>query len=133
MGAGETQQAILVVDDTPDLIEVLKRRLSSWGYRVLSARSGEEGIQIAAEQQPQLILLDVMMPKMKGREVCAHLKSDPKTKDIPVIFLTALELPDHVKAGLELGAEDYIVKPFEMNDLKERITVCLARHARPDS
>ena len=133
MDEGKASQAILIVDDTPDIIEVLTRRLSSWGYRVLAAHSGEEGIQVARAQRPDLILLDHMMPKMKGRDALRYLKDDPQTKDIPVIFLTALELPDHVKAGMELGAEDYIVKPFDMSDLKERITVCLARHARPGS
>ncbi|MBI3322847.1 MAG: response regulator, partial [Candidatus Omnitrophica bacterium] len=72
--------------------------------------------------------LDILMPKMKGREVCARLKADPATAGIPVIFLTALGLPDHIKAGLDLGAEDYIVKPFKAADLKERINVCLLRH-----
>ena len=68
------------------------------------------------------------MPKMKGRDVCSRLKADPTTAKIPVIFLTALGLADHVKAGMDLGADDYIVKPFEPAELKERIAICLARH-----
>ncbi len=119
---------ILIVDDTKDILLVVSRRLESWGYETFTAESGEEGLRLASEQVPDLILLDIMMPKMKGRDVCTKLKADPKTQHIPVIFLTALGLPDHVKAGLDLGAEDYIVKPFEPAELKSRIEVCLNRH-----
>jgi DNA-binding response OmpR family regulator len=122
------RKKILLVDDTQDLVLVVSRRLESWGYEVLAANTGEEGLRMAQEHRPDLVLLDIMMPKMKGREVCARLKADPKTKHIPVIFLTALGLADHIKAGMEMGAEDYIVKPFEPAELKERITVVLARH-----
>ena len=122
---------ILVVDDTKDVLQVVARRLQSWGYEALTADSGEEGLRVAEEQLPDLILLDIMMPKLKGREVCARLKANPKTQKIPVIFLTALGLADHVKAGMDLGAEDYIVKPFEPAELKDRIAVCLARYEHP--
>ena len=120
---------ILIVDDTKDILLVVSRRLQSWGYEALTAESGEEGLRLAQEAHPDLVLLDIMMPKMKGRDVCARLKADPKTADIPVIFLTALGLADHIKAGMDLGADDYIVKPFEPAELKERITVILARHS----
>ena len=128
MADGGMKQKILIVDDTPDILLVVAKRLESWGYQALTAESGEEGLRIAQEQIPDLVLLDIMMPRMKGREVCVRLKADPKTQHIPVIFLTALGLADHVKAGMDLGAEDYIVKPFEPAELKERITVCLERH-----
>ena len=118
---------ILVVDDTVDILQVLNRRLQSWGYEVRTATNGEEGLRLAQEWLPDLVLLDIMMPTMKGRDVCARLKHDAKTQHIPVIFLTALGLADHVKAGMELGAEDYIVKPFEPGELKERVAVCLSR------
>ncbi|MBI2495270.1 MAG: response regulator [Candidatus Omnitrophica bacterium] len=131
MNAEPQRKRILIIDDTRDILQILSRRLQSWGYEVLTTESGEEGLRIAKEQAPHLILLDVMMPKMKGREVCARLKSDPKTQKIPVIFLTALGLADHVKGGMDLGAEDYIVKPFEPEELKERVAVCLARHENP--
>ena len=119
---------ILIVDDTQDILLVVSRRLQSWGYEALTAESGEEGLKIAEEQLPDLILLDIMMPRMKGRDVCVRLKADPRTKHIPVIFLTALGLADHIKAGMDLGAEDYIVKPFEPAELKKRIALVLARH-----
>ena len=125
-------KTILIVDDTKDILLVVARRLKSWGYESLTADSGEEGLKIAQEQLPDLVLLDIMMPKMKGRDVCARLKADPKTAHIPVIFLTALGLADHIKAGMDLGAEDYIVKPFEPAELKERIAVVLARHNGAD-
>jgi DNA-binding response OmpR family regulator len=128
MSADIRPKKILLVDDTTDILLVVSRRLESWGYVALTADSGEEGLKLADEHVPDLILLDIMMPKMKGRDVCARLKANPKTAHIPVIFLTALGLADHIKAGMDLGADDYIVKPFEPADLKKRIAVVLARH-----
>ena len=119
---------ILIIDDAKDILMVVSRRLQSFGYEVLTASSGEEGIRMAEEQLPDLILLDIMMPKMKGREVCTRLKSNPETQGIPVIFLTALGLADHVKGGRDLGAADYLVKPFEPDELKKRIALVLARN-----
>ena len=119
---------ILIIDDEPDLLTLAGRRLKSWGYDVLQAGSGEEGLRVADEDQPDLILLDVLMPKMKGREVCAALKANDRTKDIPVIFLSSLGMPDHIKGGLDAGAEDYILKPFNAEDLRDRIRLCLLRH-----
>lgn len=127
MSGDQAPKTVLVVDDTPDILRVLKKHLEHWGYRPLLASSGEEGLAMAQTHRPDLILLDILMPTMKGREVCVRLRSNPATKRIPVIFLTALGLPDHVKAGLEAGAEDYIIKPFKSSDLKERIRICLLR------
>ena len=123
----ETPKRILIVDDTKDILLVVARRLKSWGYEPLTADSGEEGLRIIEEQKPDLVLLDIMMPKMKGRDVCLRMKANPDTAHIPVIFLTALGLADHVKAGMDLGADDYLVKPFEPAELKERITIVLSR------
>jgi len=127
--AQAASKRILIVDDTKDILLVVSRRLQSWGYEPLTASSGEEGLRIAEEAVPDLILLDIMMPKMKGREMCARLKANPKTQHIPVIFLTALGLADHIKAGMDLGAADYLVKPFAPEELRKRVTVVLARHA----
>ena len=127
MADADRPKRILVIDDTTDMLFVISRRLQSWGYEALTADSGEEGLRIAEEQHPDLVLLDVMMPKMKGRDVCVRLRANPQTATIPVIFLTALGLADHIKAGLDVGADDYIVKPFEPEELKGRIAVCLAR------
>ena len=122
---------ILLVDDSKDILSVISKRIESWGYKAVTAESGERALELlSSDPLPDLILLDIMMPKMKGREVCERLKADPRTADIPIIFLTALGLADHVKAGMELGADDYIIKPFEPAVLKERISVCLLRRER---
>ena len=126
----ETKPLILLIDDDAGIRKMLGRRLELQGFRVVGAEDGEEGLRIAQEQLPNLVLLDIMIPKMKGRDVCAKLKADPKTKHIPVIFLTALGLADHISAGMRLGADDYIVKPFDSEELKERIRICLARHEK---
>ncbi len=130
MSARGPRTRLLVVDDEPDFLRLMTQRLTSWGYEALTATSASEGWRLAKEQLPDLILLDVMMPKMKGRELCELLKAHPQTRDIPVMLLTALGLPDHIKAGLDAGAEDYLVKPFDPEDLKDRIKVCLQRHSR---
>ena len=122
------RKTILVVDDDASLLKIVAFRLKQAGYRALTAESGEEGLRIAEQERPDLILLDIMMPKMKGRDACARLKANPATARIPVIFLTALGLADHIKSGMDLGADDYLVKPFQAAELKERIAVCLARH-----
>ena len=109
MNATNARKRILLVDDDKSILEVVGLRLKTFGYEPLTAASGEEGLRVAEEQRPDLILLDIMMPKMKGRDVCARLKANPKTQHIPVIFLTALGIADHVKAGMDLGAEDYAV------------------------
>jgi len=123
---------ILLIDDDAGIRKMLGRRLERQGFRVVGAEDGEEGLRIAQEQLPDLVLLDIMMPRMKGRDVCAKLKADPKTTHIPVIFLTALGLADHISAGMRLGADDYIVKPFHPEELKERIRICLARHPKAE-
>ena len=126
--AKSATKRILVVDDDHDVLQVVKRRLETFHYEVLKASNGQDGLRIAEEQQPDLILLDIMMPGMKGRDVCLKLKANSSTAHIPVIFLTALGLADHIKAGMDAGAEDYVVKPYAPEQLRERIMVCLARH-----
>ena len=121
------RQTILVVDDTPVIIKMLSKQLEHWGYQVITASSGEEGLQRAEVDHPDLILLDILMPKMKGREVCGRLKANPATKQIPVMFLTSLGLGEYVRAGLDVGGDDYIIKPFRPTYLRERIKVCLLR------
>ncbi|MDY6994921.1 MAG: response regulator, partial [Pseudomonadota bacterium] len=116
---------LLIVDDIPDNVKVLLKFLIDEGFKVLVAREGEQGIQIAERAQPDLILLDIMMPGMDGFEVCQYLKSNPKTLKIPIIFMTALtDTVDKVK-GFELGADDYITKPFQQEEVLARITTHL--------
>ncbi len=106
------KQAVLVVDDTPTNIQVLMEALKN-EYRIVAALNGERALQLAiSDPPPDIILLDIMMPEIDGYEVCARLKADPKTKDIPIIFITAIsDAQDEVK-GLDLGAVDYITKPI---------------------
>ena len=106
----DKRPALLLVDDEPANLHVLKHILQD-DYRLLFARDGQRALELAAAERPQLILLDVMMPGMTGHEVCAQLKSDPHTSDIPVIFVTALSSVEDEIRGFELGAVDYISKP----------------------
>ncbi|NJR52522.1 MAG: response regulator [Leptolyngbyaceae cyanobacterium CSU_1_3] len=119
------ESTILVVDDTPTNLQVLFDLLSAQGYRVAIAKNGEAALQRLQTSQPNLILLDVMMPGIDGFETCQRLKSEPTTRDIPVVFMTALsDSVDKVK-GLSLGAVDYITKPIQHEEVLARIQVHL--------
>ena len=106
---------ILVVDDILPNVKLLEAKLMSEYYSVLTASNGFEAIEVARAEQPDLILLDVMMPKMDGFEACKRLKSDPMTAHIPVVMVTALDQPTDRVRGLEVGADDFLTKPA--NDL----------------
>lgn len=108
---GVVWSSILVIDDDAILCQTVRPILMNNGYSVLIASTGEEGLAVAKKQRPDLILLDVILPKMKGREVCKALKSCPETRDIPVIFLTAKDSDDDVDAEMEAGAEIHLTKP----------------------
>ncbi len=120
-----TRTRILIVDDQPDMLELLRERLQSWGYNVLMTSSGEVGLVLARKHQPALILLDVLLPDLGGHDVCALLKENPDTQEIPVIVLSVVRTPQLVERAFQVGAEDYILKPFEANYLKNRIAACL--------
>ncbi len=127
MNPDNLRKRILVVDDERDILELLSRRLQSWGYEVMTAATGKEALRIAEEKQPNLVLLDIVMPEIGGRDVCSQFRMNPKTCDLPVVFLTALGMPEQIEAGIRVGANDYIVKPFEPRELKERIEACLVQ------
>ena len=112
---------ILIVDDTPTNVDILAKRLSAHGYEILTAGDGEEGLAVAREQQPDLILLDIMMPKMDGIEVCQHVKGDASLPFIPIILVTAKSDSKDVVAGLEAGAEEYLIKPVDQTALVARV------------
>lgn len=115
------KQTILIVDDTPESIAIVISSLEGQ-YRVKVAISGEKGLQIACSNDPpDLILLDVMMPGMDGYEVCSHLKKEPQTADIPIIFLTSKDETEEEMRGLELGAVDYLIKPVSPPILLARV------------
>lgn len=119
------RKSILVVDDDPVLLKTIKPVLLSNGYSVLTALTGEKGLQIAKRQKPDLIVLDVILPGMKGRQVCAKLKEDTETQHIPVIFLTAKDSPDDVKAELAVGGISHITKPVSATQLLEEVKKAL--------
>jgi len=118
---------ILVVDDEVNILELLKYNLEGEGYKVITSESGYEAVNFAKQLKPDFILLDVMLPDMSGFEVCKILKSDTKTRNIPIIMLTAKSEEVDKILGLELGADDYITKPFSVKELLTRIKVVLRR------
>lgn len=116
-----TEMTVLIVDDTKENIKVLQRILAEEGYKIGVALSGIQALKNVSKLKPDLILLDVMMPEMDGFETCRRLKSNPETKDISVIFLTAKTEMDDVSMGFEVGAVDYITKPFLDKDICVRV------------
>jgi two-component system phosphate regulon response regulator PhoB len=125
-------QTVLVVDDERDLLDLIAHHLKAAGFQVLTATRGAEGARLAAEKQPDLILLDIMLPDVQGTDVLRGLRREPATATIPVIFLTAKgEEVDRV-VGFELGAEDYVVKPFSPRELTLRVKALLRRAGAGD-
>ena len=123
---------ILLIDDEDDILEFIRYNLTKAGYEVYTARNGAEGLQQAAAHRPHLILLDVMMPKMMGFDVCRALRAEGD--NVPVIILTAREEEADKVSGLEIGADDYIVKPFDSNELVARVGALLRRcNSRTDN
>ncbi|HLB72284.1 MAG TPA: response regulator [Candidatus Methanoperedens sp.] len=123
----DTRSKILIVDDEMDTLLPLKRSLEVDDYGVVEAHNGDEAIEKAKSELPDLILLDVMLPGMDGYEVCDRLRKDQLTEKIPIIMLTAKdEMGDKVE-GLETGADDYVTKPFNLGELKARIKSVLRR------
>jgi sigma-B regulation protein RsbU (phosphoserine phosphatase) len=121
-------ESLLLVDDNPVNLQVLFQTLEHQGCKLLIAKNGEMAISIAKKAHPSLVLLDIMMPGIDGYEVCRQLKADPATEDIPIIFLSALgETEDKVK-GLQLGAVDYVSKPFQAEEVIARVNTHLTIH-----
>ena len=111
---------ILVVDDEMHILRIVKYKLESAGYHVLTALNGADALKLAREERPALIFLDIMMPGINGYEVCLQLKNDPQTKDIIIIMLTAKGQESDKIKGLEVGVDEYITKPFSPQDLLDR-------------
>lgn len=121
------QATVLIVDDEVDVIDLVRYKLRGAGCNALVATDGLEGLRIAREQRPDLVVLDLMLPQISGEEVCRQLKSHPDTAAIPVLMLTAKGLPDQRISGLEIGADDYVSKPFSPRELVLRIEAVLRR------
>ena len=115
------QKKILIADDEVQLVEMLKMRLKANGYKVLTAYDGQEALEKARNQKPDLIILDLMLPKIDGYKVCRMLKFDKNYKSIPIILLTALAQKSDEEMGSQVGADAYIIKPFEPQMLLSKI------------
>ena len=120
---------VLVVDDDPVILKLLEVNFEMEGFTVVRAADGAEGLERAREVLPDIVILDVMMPRMTGYEVAKALREDERTARIPIIFVTARAQSSDVERGMELGVDDYVTKPFDPLDLVARVNVLLARRA----
>jgi len=118
---------ILVVDDEPDIQELVRFNLEREGYDIILADTGEDALELAKSKQPQLIVLDLMLPGLDGLDVCKILRHDVKTQNIPIVMLSAKSQESDIVSGLELGADDYVTKPFSSKVLVARIRRLLNR------
>jgi DNA-binding response OmpR family regulator len=118
---------ILVVDDDPVILQLLQVNFEMEGFAVLTAADGEDGVARTRADRPDVVVSDVMMPKMSGLELVAALKGDPDTANIPILLLTAKAQQADIGAGIDAGADDYVTKPFEPLDLVDRVNRLLAR------
>ena len=122
----ESQQTVLVVDDDANVVELTRLYLERDGYRVVSASDGALGLALARDEQPSLVVLDVMLPRVNGLDVCRTLRQE---SGVPIIMLTARVEEDDRLAGLDLGADDYVTKPFSPRELAARVRAVLRRAA----
>jgi len=122
---------ILVVDDEADIRELVRLHLTREGYEVLDCESGEQALNVSRSKGPDLVVLDLMLPGIDGLEVCKRLKADPKTARVPIVILTAKGEEADVVAGLEVGADDYVAKPFSGKVLVARVRRLLRKAAQP--
>ena len=118
---------VLVVDDDPVILKLLEVNFTMEGFDVVSAIDGVDGLERARIDRPDVVVTDIMMPKMNGIELLEAMRADPDIADIPVILLSAKAMTDDVRAGLDAGADDYITKPFEPLELVDRVNKLLRR------
>ncbi len=126
------KEKILIVEDDKDILKMVEYNLKKEGYRTVCARDGEDAIEMAHSERPDLILLDLMLPGIDGLEVCKQLKKESKTASIPVIMVTAKSQESDKVVGLELGADDYVTKPFSVRELLARVKAVLRRAQEKD-
>jgi diguanylate cyclase (GGDEF)-like protein len=124
------KRKVLLIDDEVALLEVVKTNLEIEGYDVVTEMSGETGLVSAVVEQPDVVILDIMMPGVDGWEICQRLRTDPRTKYIPIIMLTALDETQHVVKGFEVGADDYLAKPFDNAELFARLKSVLTKASK---
>ncbi len=123
----EHRATILIADDDPRILQLLRTYLESLGYRTLLSQTGNDAVQVAQENVPDLVILDVMMPQMDGFEVCRQLRNDTRTSHVPILMLTSRTTLEAKLTGFESGADDYMTKPFELAELRARIHALLRR------
>lgn len=121
------KEKILIIDDEKDIVKLIKYNLEKEGYKIISALDGEKGLEIIFKEKPHLIILDLMLPGLDGLELCKILKRNEETYNIPIIMLTAKGEESDIVVGLELGADDYITKPFSPRVLLARVKAVLRR------
>jgi CheY-like chemotaxis protein len=121
---------ILIAEDERDIRDLVAFTLRFAGHEVFAASNGEEAVELAPRVNPDLILMDVRMPRMTGYEACKILKADPDLKDIPVVFLSAKGQENEIQQGLASGAEDYLLKPFAPDQLTSRVKAILAKFGK---
>jgi DNA-binding response OmpR family regulator len=121
---------IVIAEDEPDIRELIAFALRFAGHEVISGANGEEGYELAKKEQPDLVMLDVRMPKMTGYEACQRIKSEPGTAHIPVVFLSAKGQESEIEQGIAAGAEEYLLKPFAPDQLVERIRAILQKFGK---
>lgn len=119
---------ILIAEDEKDIRELIAFTLRFAGFDVLLATNGVEAVEVAEAERPDLVILDVRMPRMSGYEVCRRLKENPQTASLPVVFLSAKGQDSEIQQGLESGAEEYILKPFAPDELIQQVRDILNRH-----
>jgi CheY-like chemotaxis protein len=122
---------ILVAEDERDIRDLIAFTLQFAGYTVVTANNGEEGLALARQEVPDLILSDVRMPKMTGYEMCRQIKAEPRTAHVPVVFLSAKGQDQEVQSGLAAGATEYLLKPFAPDQLLAKVAEILAKSSRP--
>lgn len=122
-----SRNKIVVIEDEPDIVEVLSYNLKREGYNVSSTLRGDEGLNLVRNQSPNLVILDLMLPGMDGLSICQQLKSDSLVRDIPIIIISAKGEESDVVIGLEMGADDYLTKPFSPRELIARVKAVLRR------
>ena len=118
---------VLVIDDDPVIVKLLRVNFELEGFNVISAGDGREGVEMARAERPDVVVSDIMMPVMNGLELVSTLKSDPDTADLPVLLLSAKAQMADVQRGYELGADDYVTKPFDPLELLERVAALIAK------
>ena len=121
---------ILIAEDEPDIRELVAFMLRFAGYEVMAASNGEEAVQAATRDIPDLVLMDVRMPRMTGYDACRLMKANPDLHDVPVVFLSAKGQESEIQSGLEAGAEEYLLKPFSPDELTNRVRAILSKFGK---